>query len=46
MVINKLINILSIFIGDFPSEYSWLVLMFYIVLIFSLILNIWRCCKW
>ena len=46
MIIEKFIKIINILIGNFPSEYEWLLLVFIVVLIVSVGINIWRCCKW
>ena len=45
MLIEKFLKIINILIGDFPSEYEWLILIFFIVLITSVVWNIWRCVK-
>ena len=46
MIIEKFLKVIKILIGDFPSEYEWLFLIFFIVLVVSVVINIWRCCKW
>lgn len=46
MFIEKFERIMKILIGDIPSEYEWLFLIFLIVLLITVCINIKRCCEW